>query len=218
MKFLENKFARVLSIVLVVQAIVLHTAVSRPERTPAMRPLAQFPAAIAGWRAVQEVPIEPEVLDQLKADDTLNRLYLDPASKIDIDLFIGFFKTQREGQSPHSPKNCLPGNGWQPIETGLVPIQVPGRAEPIVANRYVASHGDDKAVVIYWYQSHNRIVASEYSAKFWLIADSIRYHRSDTALVKIVVPVVSDNAQAATAMGVSFVEAMFPDLLRQLPK
>jgi EpsI family protein len=145
-------------------------------------------------------------------------LYLDPAGKIDIDLFIGFFKTQREGQSPHSPKNCLPGNGWQPIETGLVPIQVPGRAEPIVANRYVASHGDDKAVVIYWYQSHNRIVASEYSAKFWLIADSIRYHRSDTALVKIVVPVVSDNAQAATAMGVSFVEAMFPDLLRQLPK
>jgi EpsI family protein len=218
MRLLENKFARVLSIVLLAQAIVLHTAVSRPERTPAMRPLAQFPAAIAGWRAVQDVPIEPEVLDQLKADDTLNRLYLDPARKVDIDLFIGFFKTQREGQSPHSPKNCLPGNGWQPIETGVVPIQVPGRAEPIVANRYVASHGNDKAVVIYWYQSHNRIVASEYAAKFWLIADSIRYHRSDTALVKIVVPVVSDNTEDATTMGVSFVEAMFPDVLRQLPE
>jgi EpsI family protein len=218
MRFLENKFARVLSIVLLAQAILLHTAVSRPEHVPAMRPLAQFPGAIAGWRAVQDVPIEPEVLDQLKADDTLNRLYLDPAGKTDIDLFIGFFKTQREGQSPHSPKNCLPGNGWEPVETGLVPIQVPGRAEPIVANRYVASHGNDKAVVIYWYQSHNRIVASEYSAKFWLIADSIRYHRSDTALVKVVAPVVSDDIEAATAKGISFVEAIFPDLLHRLPE
>jgi EpsI family protein len=217
MSFLENKFARVLSVVLVAQAIVLHTAISRPENTPAVRPLSEFPRTIAGWRTVQDVPIETEVLDLLKADDTLNRLYADPAGKIDIDLFIAFFKTQREGQSPHSPKNCLPGNGWQPVETGLVSIPVPGRAEPIVANRYVASHGDDKAVVIYWYQSHNRIIASEYSAKLWLIADSIRYHRSDTALVKTVVPVVNDKIDAATALGVSFVQTMFPELAQQLP-
>jgi EpsI family protein len=218
MNFLQNKFARVLSIVLAVQAIVLHTAISRPELTPAIRPLAEFPDRIAGWRAVQDVPIEQEVLDLLKADDTLNRLYLDPAGALNINLFVAFFKTQREGQSPHSPKNCLPGNGWQPVETGLVSIQAPGRPEPIVANRYIASHGDDKAVVIYWYQSHNRIIASEYSAKLWLIADSIRYRRSDTALVKVVVPVVSDNTAAATDLGVSFVKAMFPALARQLPQ
>jgi EpsI family protein len=218
MSFLKNKFARVLSIVLVAQAIVLHTAISRPEQTPVVRPLAEFPRAVAGWRALQDVPIDPEVLDLLKADDTLNRMYVDPASKTALDLFVAFFKTQREGQSPHSPKNCLPGNGWQPVETGLVSIQAPGRAEPIVANRYVASHGDDKAVVIYWYQSHDRIIASEYSAKLWLIADSIRYRRSDTALVKAVVPVVNDNTEAATALGVRFVQAMFPALAKQLPR
>jgi EpsI family protein len=218
MSSLESKFARVLSIVLVVQAIVLHTAISRPELTPVIRPLAAFPSQIAGWRAVEDVPIEQEVLDLLKADDTLNRLYVDPSGKIDVNLFVAFFKTQREGQSPHSPKNCLPGNGWQPVETGLVSISAPGRVQPIVANRYVASHGDDKAVVIYWYQSHNRIIASEYSAKLWLIADSIRYHRSDTALVKVVVPVVNDNTQSATQLGVSFVQTTFPALARELPR
>jgi EpsI family protein len=218
MSFLENRFARVLSIVLVLQAIVLHTAVSRPEHTPLVRPLAELPRAFAGWRTVQDVPIEPEVLDLLKADDTLNRLYADSSGKIGINLFVAFFKTQRDGQTPHSPKNCLPGNGWQPVETGLVSIQAAGRDAPIVANRYVASHGDDKAVVIYWYQSHNRILANEYSAKFWLIADSVRYHRSDTALVKVVVPVVSDNTEAATSLGVRFVEAMFPALAAQLPQ
>ncbi|HLI82275.1 MAG TPA: EpsI family protein [Bryobacteraceae bacterium] len=218
MSFLESKFARVLTILLAVQAIVLHTAISRPELTPVIHPLASFPSIIAGWRSVEDVPIEQEVLDLLKADDTLNRLYAAPSGKIDVNLFIAFFKTQREGQSPHSPKNCLPGNGWQPVETGLVSIPAPGRPQPIVANRYVASHGDDKAVVIYWYQSHNRIIASEYSAKLWLIADSIRYHRSDTALVKIVVPVVNENTEAATKLGVSFVEAMFPALSRELPR
>jgi EpsI family protein len=217
MNFLRNKYVRVLSIVLAAQAIVLHTAISRPELTPSVRPLAGFPRAFGGWRMVQDVAIEPEVLDVLKADDTLNRVYLETGGRTEANLFVAFFKTQREGQSPHSPKNCLPGNGWQPVETGLVSITAPGRSTPFEANRYVASHGDAKAVIIYWYQSHDRIIADEYLAKFWLIADSIRYRRSDTALVKVIVPVVDDNTVTATNVGVGFVQALFPDLLHQLP-
>ena len=54
------------------------------------------------------------MLDVLRADDTLNRIYrLRAASSY---LFIAYFKTQRYGQSPHSPKNCLPGSGWEPVE------------------------------------------------------------------------------------------------------
>jgi EpsI family protein len=81
----------------------------------------------------------------------------------------------------------------------------------------VVEHGDDRSVVLYWYQTHNRIVASEYWAKLWLVVDAIRYHRSDTSLVKIVVPVRDDNIGAATAMGVQMIQAMFPSLLKQLP-
>jgi EpsI family protein len=204
--------------VLAVQAVVLYTAVSRAERLPSVKPLAEFPSVFGDWRAVLDVPIEPEIQDVLKADDTLNRVYRSGVSGTSVNLFVAFFRTQREGQSPHSPKNCLPGNGWQPVETGLVSIPVSGREEPIAANHYVASHGDEKAVVIYWYQSHNRIIADEYSAKFWLIADSIRYHRSDTALVKIVVPVSNDDVKQATNLGVGFVQAVFPQLAKQLPE
>jgi len=215
--FLENKFARALTIVLALQAAVLYTAVSRAERVPNVKPLAEFPRVVAGWNAIEDFPVEPEIQEILKADDTLNRVYLDPSGHIEANLFVAFFKTQRDGQSPHSPKNCLPGNGWQPVETGVISIGVPGRADPITANRYVASHGGQKALIVYWYQSHNRIIANEYTAKFWLITDSIRYHRSDTALVKIVVPVANENADAATAVGVGFVKALFPDLTRLLP-
>jgi EpsI family protein len=217
MNFPQNKFARVLSVVLVLQAVVLYAAVSRSEIMPVLRPLVEFPKAFAGWRTVKDLPLEPEVQDVLKADDTLNRIYANPAVGVETNLFVAFFRTQRMGQSPHSPKNCLPGSGWEPVQTGLVTIPVSGRAEPIVANRFVTAHGDERDVTIYWYQSHSRIIASEYKAKFWLVADSIRYRRSDTALVRIIVTVVNNDAGAATAIGVSFVQALFPDLTRQLP-
>jgi EpsI family protein len=217
MNFIQNKFARILSVVLVLQAVVLYAAVSRPEIMPVIRPLAEFPNTFAGWRTVKDVPLEPEVQEVLKADDTLNRIYVNPGVGVETNLFVAFFRTQRTGQSPHSPKNCLPGSGWEPIQTGLVTIPVSGRAEPIVANRFVTAHGDERDVTIYWYQSHSRIIASEFTAKFWLVADSIRYRRSDTALVRIIVPVVNNDTGAATAVGVRFMQAVFPDLSRQLP-
>jgi len=218
MSWLRNKFVRTLTLVFGLQAIILYTAVSRAESVPSIRPLFEFPTTIGAWTMVKDVPLEKEVQDILKADDTLNRVYLNPAYHIQASLFIAFFKTQRTGQSPHSPKNCLPGSGWEPAQTGLVSIPVPGRAKSILANRYVATHGDEKAVVIYWYQSHQRIIASEYAAKFWLVADSIRYHRSDTALVKLVLPVPNNDADAATAAGIALVQAAFPDFEKQLPR
>ncbi|MBV9507683.1 MAG: EpsI family protein [Acidobacteriia bacterium] len=217
MTFLHNKFTRVLTLVLVLQAVLLYAAISRAELVPSMTPLARFPKVISGWHSIEDVPIEPEILEVLKADETLNRVYLGPDGTR-ADLFVAFFKTQREGQSPHSPKNCLPGNGWEPLETGLVSIAAPGRAQPITVNRYVAAHGDQKAVVIYWYQSHDRVIASEYSAKFWLVADSVRYHRSDTTLVKVVVPVDNGRTGAAVNAAVTFVQVTFPALVQQLPR
>ena len=91
-------------------------------------------------------------------------------------------------------------------------MAVPGRAEPIAINRYLTARGDEKSVTLYWYQSHDRIIAGEFTAKFWLIADSIRYHRSDTSLVKIVVPVRDGDADAATKTAIEFVKAVFAPL------
>jgi EpsI family protein len=144
-------------------------------------------------------------------------VYVKPSGTGFAFLFIAYFKTQRYGQTPHSPKNCLPGSGWEPVETGRQTIDVPGWSAPIVTNRYVVELGDQKSVVLYWYQTHNRIIASEYWAKFWLVVDSVRYRRSDTALVKIVVPVRDNNVGAATDMGVQCIQALFPSLLKQLP-
>jgi EpsI family protein len=217
MRFLTSKPAIGLTAVLLAQGTLYYATASRSERVSPVAPLQSFPAAIGPWRLYQDVPVEKEIQDVLKADDTLNRVYVDPSRGAQAMLFIAYFKTQRVAAAPHPPKNCLPGAGWEPVETpGVIPIAVSGRQSPIVVNRYVVALGDARDVVLYWYQSHNRIIASEYSAKLWLIADSIRYHRSDTALIKVVVPFAGDS-EFAVRTAVAFVQAAFPMLAAQFP-
>jgi EpsI family protein len=216
MSWLTNKYVRVLTLALLVQATLFYAA-SRGERVPAGPPLDLFPTQLGNWHEVQNYPVEQEIREQLKADDLLNRLYADQESHADAGLFVAYFKTQRTGQSPHSPKNCLPGSGWEPEAEGFLDVAVQGQTEPIRINRYVVAHGDEKSVVLYWYQSQRRVIASEFSAKFWLVMDSIRYHRSDTALVRVTVPVTSSGPEAATKVGVSFVHTVFPALKSYLP-
>jgi len=215
--FLTSKYARIVTAALILQGIVFYAVALRAENTPTISPLEGFPTNIDGWQMYKDVKIEQETLEVLKADDTLNRVYINPAREASTFLFIAFFKTQRYGQSPHSPKNCLPGNGYEPIESGVMTVAVPGRSEPVQVNRYLTARGDEKSVTLYWYQSHDRIIAGEFAARFWLIADSIRFHRSDTSLVKIVVPVRDGDADAATRTAVDFMKAVFSPLVQLLP-
>ncbi len=216
MSWLRNRYVAVLTLVLVLQTSLFYAA-SRGEKVPAGAPLDLFPAQLGTWRDVQNYPVEQEIRDQLKADDLLNRMYADPGARAAAGLFVAYFRTQRTGQSPHSPKNCLPGSGWEQEATGYIDVSVAGQPEPIRINRYVVSHGDETSVVLYWYQSQRRVIASEFSAKFWLVMDSIRYRRSDTALVRVTVPVINNDADAATRIGVAFVRTAFPLLKGYLP-
>jgi EpsI family protein len=217
MVLLRAKPARTLTVLLLLQIGAFYAIASRSEIVPEIKPLRLFPSGIGAWRMEQDLPIEADVQQVLRADDTVNRLYVEPATGRGVYFFIGYFKTQRYGQAPHSPKNCLPGSGWEPVETGTVPIQVPGRAEPLVANRYVVERGGEKSIVIYWYQSHSRAVASEYEAKFWLVMDAVRYRRSDTSLVKLVIPVGAEGTEIATRSGIQFIQSAFPVLEQWLP-
>ena len=216
MTWIRNKYVSILTLALLVQSTLFYAA-SRGEKVPSGAPLDLFPAKLGSWHEAENYPVEQEIRDQLKADDLLNRLYADPQSRAVAGLFVAYFKTQRTGQSPHSPKNCLPGSGWEPEAEGSLDVAVPGQPEPIRINRYVVSHGGEKSVVLYWYQSQRRVIASEFSAKFWLVLDSIRYHRSDTALVRVTVPVTGGSQDAATRTGVEFVQTVFPALKTYLP-
>lgn len=215
MGFLKSTPARILTAVLIIHALLFYGN-ARVETPPSHRPLSEFPKAIGDWRMIQEGVVEQQVQEVLLADDTLSRSYGSVTRGV-VNLFVAYFASQRTGANPHSPKHCLPGSGWAPTASDIIPITISGRAEPIRVNRYIIAKGDQKSAVLYWYQSRDRVIASEYAAKIYLVADAIRYNRTDTALVRILVPVRRDQEQAAVDAAVQFANDCFGTLRQFLP-
>ena len=178
--------------------------------------LADFPQMAGNWKGV-DVPLEEGVEEVLGATDLLSRIYVGPQERNNLGLFVAFFASQRKGGAIHSPKNCLPGAGWSVVSGNIIPISMPGYPEPVMVNRYVVQKGRDKQVVLYWYQSQGRIVASEYSAKMYLIWDAATRNRTDGALVRVVSPVIGGDETAALKRAVSFIQEIAPPLQSYLP-
>lgn len=214
-KFLSSTPARLVTVFLVIQTAVLYSSI-RPEFIPVGRPLNMVPQQFGPWNMTQESFIDKDTQEVLKADDTLNRVYKDASTGAAASLFVASFQTQRNGKTPHSPKNCMPGAGWTQLSSESYPLEI-GLAAPIVVNRYVIVHGQERELVLYWYQSRDRVVADEFKAKFWVVADAIRLNRTDTALVRVIVPIANNDEARATQTGTDFVRAFFSTVKQYLP-
>jgi EpsI family protein len=205
----------VLSALLIAQAAAYY-GVSRPEPVPLSKPLDQFPADMGAWRMVHELVMDAETKNVLRADDYLSRDYARKPGEA-VNLFVAYFKSQRSGQTPHSPKNCLPGSGWVWTDSDMIRVTVAGRAAPLEINRYIVSRGENKAVVLYWYQSRDRVVASEYKAAAFVAWDALHYNRTDTALVRVVTPMNDGRSDTATESGIDFIQSSFATLRTFFP-
>lgn len=217
MKSYSNTFVAIFSCFVGLQALGAYLLTNRVEYQPSPPPLTTLASQFASWNMVGEYPIEKEVQDVLQASDTLSRVYQETNSPYGVSLFIAFFKSQRSGVAPHSPKNCLPGNGWVPERSEIVRFPVPGNADGIEVNQYIVQKGETKNVVVYWYQSRGRVVASEYKAKAYVMADAITSNRTDTSLVKVIAPVINDDVDTAIKVAKRFVNDSFPRISASLP-
>jgi EpsI family protein len=206
--------ARALALAAALGAAALIGARAGAAEQPAAREsLSKLPRTIAAWRAVSDTPLDPEARRVLGVDDYVNRRYAGAGGEL-VGLYIGYYASQRQGDTIHSPQNCLPGAGWEPVESSSEMLA--GSAGPVVVNRYVVQKGLDRQVVLYWYEGRGRIVANEYLNKFWLIADAARLHRTNGALVRIMAPVVAEQADASRAAA-GFAQAILPALPTYLP-
>lgn len=187
------------------------------EQVPSRRPIHELPMKFGPWSSREEQPFRPEVLAVLGVDDYINRNYDDASAP--INLYVGYYQSQRAGDTIHSPLNCLPGAGWEPVMTDRIPIHVDGLSSPVGVNRIVIQKGIDRDVVMYWYQSHGRMIASEYASKFYLIYDAIRLNRSDAALVRVISPVLPSESSPSNAeeRTTRFIQLLVPQLGSYLP-
>jgi EpsI family protein len=185
---------------------------------PPSAPLAELPETIGGWTG-RDLSMDPAVLEVLGKGSFLNRIYTPAAGagQEPVTLFIAYFPTQRTGQAIHSPQNCLPGSGWTFTSSGVTDL-TDGAGKRYQVGEYVISDGKSRQEVLYWYRSHGRSVASDYAAKLYTLADSIRYNRTDAALIRVVTPIAAGDDQAeAHQRAVHFAEQVLPFLPAYIP-
>jgi EpsI family protein len=194
---------------------------NRPENAPPRASFDRFPLQLSTWKGQQLPPMDAKILAILGVDDYMSRVYFRD-DRAAAGLYVGYYKSQRQGDAIHSPQNCLPGAGWEPTESSYltIPVAAAAGSTDIAVNRYVIQKGLDRQLVLYWYQSHGRVVASEYWSKFYLVRDAVRLNRTDAALVRVIVPInpnLDDAATRAEQQAVDFVQKMYPVLPAYLP-
>ena len=206
-----------LSLVLISASAFIARA-SKPEIVPIREPLSGLPMQIGDWRGRPTPDMDSAVLAVLGVDDYLNRVYYGP-ELFPASLYIGYYQSQREGDTMHSPLNCLPGSGWNPVKRSHLSIPING-STPIEISRLTIMKGMEKQVVLYWYQSHGRVIASEYWSKIFTVFDAVRTNRTDAAMVRVICPAANADPRTeafAETRAVDFIKALFPLLSRFLP-
>ena len=210
----------VIVLLALVGASVAVARADRAEETPLRTSFSLFPMQLGEWQGRQNPPFSERVLEVLGLDDYLSRGYY-KGTRTFADLYVGYWSSQRQGDTMHSPQNCLPAAGWAPVKQSLLTIPDPRNpAQAMTVNRYLIQKGANRQLVLYWYQGRGRIIGSEYWSKIYLVLDAARLNRTDAAIVRVVVPVPgqTDKDEAiAEQDAIAFVNAFMPELGRFLP-
>jgi EpsI family protein len=205
-----------LAAALLVGALLVLQFRSTGEAVPMRKSFDTFPSQIATWQARESSNLDLEIVNLLKVNDYVMRRYADRDGRT-LWLYIGYWSTQRKGAQIHSPRNCLPGGGWEPIEASRLVVPLPGGHTPIEVNRYLIQKDRDQQVVLYWYQSQGKAVAGELDAKIEMVRTAIIRNRTDGALVRVSAPVIGGVTETTDAL-VRYVQALYPLLAEYLPE
>ena len=162
------------------------------------KPLKDFPVQIDTWsRLGADTQLDEPTMKVLRASDYLLRDYR-RTDGLQANLYVGYYASQKDGATFHSPLNCLPGSGWTLTEPAKRMISTP-QGFSFQANQYVIQNGSQRVAMIYWYQGRGRTVASEYWGKIYTVIDSVRLRRSDAAMIRVTVPIVGVDAASLDA-------------------
>ncbi|MDX2060328.1 MAG: EpsI family protein [Gemmatimonadales bacterium] len=209
------KFATWLPALILASGVGLDLTVGRQNPTPLREPLSALPDSLVG-RPSRELKLTPAELKAAGVSSYFYRSY-GADSTSDLSVYVGFYEMQTRGKTIHSPKNCLPGSGWEALGSKEILLDTPLGKVPV--NRYVIANKNHRALVYYWYQGRGRISANEYRVKWELIRDAAFRRRTDEALVRIVVPAGErDPDDQLEQLAQTAARALVVDVGRVLPE
>lgn len=199
---------------LLILGIVLTQWIPQGVSMPLQQDLLTFPDRFGKWEGSPHEPFDPKILDVLRVDDYLNRYYYDPEG-LWISLYIGYFRDQMTGEMIHSPRNCMPGSGWNFTEMQNITLDVPDDPTlKIHAVRSIMVSGQQRMLTYYWYQARGRFLTNEYWDRVYLVLDAMRYKRTDGALVRVLAPLPKEgNIEQIEAEMQDFILQFAPTLI-----
>lgn len=203
----------IIIILVMLVTIGITTLAKQSQTISPNKPFETFPTEIGNWKGIK-TQLEPNILKVVGVDDYILGNY--QQYNISINLYVGFYKTQKEGDLIHSPKNCLPGAGWNITQTSVETVMLENGKKPIKVIKLMLEKGVQKQIVLYWFQSRGRIISSEYMQKIWLVIDSITRHRTDGSFVRLIAPVVKDEATTLKTLK-DFINELHPILDDYIP-
>lgn len=208
----HKKFFVVIIILLVGAGIT--ALASKSERVKPNKSFDQFPLKIDNWQG-RKSKLDEQVYNILGVEDYILANYVNPSGEY-VNLYVGFYQSQKEGDIIHSPKNCMPGSGWKIIDTSIEQVDLSGNGSQTKVIRLLLQKGVEKQVVLYWFQSRGRIIASEYMQKVWLIVDSVLKQRTDGSFVRLISPVDTDEKKTLEVLK-NFAKSVYPYLNEHIP-
>ncbi|MBN1841421.1 MAG: EpsI family protein [Deltaproteobacteria bacterium] len=201
---------------LMILTMVCLSYLSHGENIQPNKPLSTFPTQIGDWIGKEE-RFDERIYDKLGVDDSFLCNYRSSAGR-QVQLYVGFYESQREGDLIHSPKHCMPGAGWNIIRTSTEELIVqdtnPGKIRVI---KLILKKGNQRQLVLYWFQSRGRSIASEYMQKIYLVIDSIMKRRTDGSFVRLISPVIDGNENKTSENMKDFARLLLPILHEYLP-
>ncbi len=206
-------------IALLVAAPLAATVGEREDWEPSRHRFSTFPLQIEGWKG-EEVGMGQQYIDALKFDDYIIGNYSRGGNDSPVNFYVAYYASQRKGASAHSPKSCMPGDGWRigDFEQRRINTLASGRGDALWVNRAVISKGNSRQLVYYWFQQRGRIITNEYLVKWYLFWDALTRQRTDGALVRLVtgLPEGVDVDEADKKLE-AFLDAVFPRLETYIP-
>lgn len=202
---------------------LLISGVRSQQRLEPRAPLSTIQVNVPGYIA-RDTTVDPEEQKVAGMSHYLSRLYQRGPNDPGFGVYVGYYDMQVQGKSIHSPKNCLPGAGWEPIDVGVRTIALPGGGSAPI-NRFLLANKGAQALVYYWYEGRGRVEPSEYVVKWNLIRDAARYGRTEESLVRIVVPIDTRGLQpgqrpdyrAADQLATTVAAQLVPGVRKVLP-
>jgi EpsI family protein len=180
------------------------------------KPFSTFPRTIGDWVG-QEEHFDKAIYDILGVDDSFLATYNNKEGR-QIQLYIGYYESQREGEQIHSPKNCMPGSGWNITDTSIEEVTLNvSDLKKIKVIKLLLEKDAQKQAVLYWYQTNGRFIYSEYTQRIYMVIDSIIKHRTDGSFVRLITPVSDNNEEIAMKNLKSFAAELVPILHDYIP-